>query len=83
LSVKKELKKLSKSELVRLLLEERKMRQDLEERLIKIEHYLKSFDNPHTPSSKKRKNNTKKIKMMKMRINFVFQVSLKVVMEVE
>ena len=60
MSVKKELKKLSKSELVRLLLEERKMRQDLEERLIKIEHYLKSFDNPHTPSSKKRKNNTKK-----------------------
>ncbi|MCG2719927.1 MAG: IS66 family transposase [Nanoarchaeota archaeon] len=60
MSVKKELKKLSKSELVRLLLKERKMRQDLEERLIKIEHYLKAFDNPHTPSSKKRKNNTKK-----------------------
>jgi len=82
LSVKKELKKLSKSELVRLLLKERKMRQDLEERLIKIEHYLKAFDNPHTPSSKKRKNNTKKIKIMK-RINLVFQVSLRVAMVVE
>lgn len=33
---------------------------ELEERLEKVEHYLKSFDNPHTPSSKQRKKNTEK-----------------------
>jgi len=32
---------------------------ELEERLEKIEHYLKAFDNAHTPSSKKLKKNTK------------------------
>jgi transposase len=53
LSSKKELLKLSKRELIRLYLE-------LEERLEKIEHYLKAFDNAHTPSSKQLKNNTKK-----------------------
>lgn len=50
---KKELRKLSKSELIRRYIE-------LEERLEKIERYLKAFDNPHTPSSKQNKNNNKK-----------------------
>lgn len=53
MSKKKELLRLSKRELIRRYLE-------LEERLEKVEHYLKSFDNPHTPSSKQRKKNTEK-----------------------
>jgi len=53
MSRKQELRKLSKNELIRRQIE-------LEERLEKIEHYLKAFDNPHTPSSKQNKNNTKK-----------------------
>lgn len=52
LSSKKELLKLSKRELIRRYLK-------LEERLEKIEHYLKAFDNAHTPSSKQLKKNTK------------------------
>jgi len=32
----------------------------MEERLEKVEHYLKAFDNAHTPSSKQLKKNTKK-----------------------
>ena len=48
---KKELRKLSKNELIKIIL-------DFQERLEKVEQYLKSFDNPHTPSSKKHKNNT-------------------------
>ena len=52
MSSKKELLKLSKRELIRRYLK-------LEERLEKIEHYLKAFDNPHTPSSKQLKTNTK------------------------
>lgn len=53
LSRKKELRKLSKGQLIDIIL-------NLEERLEKIESLLKQFDNPHTPSSKKRKKNTKK-----------------------
>ena len=53
MSSKKELLKLSKRELIRRYIE-------LEERLEKIEHCLKAFDNPHTPSSKQLKSNTKK-----------------------
>jgi len=53
LSAKKDLRKFSKNELISIILE-------LREKLEKIEHYLKAFDNPHTPSSKKRKNNTKR-----------------------
>ncbi len=52
MSSKKELLKLSKRELIRRYLK-------LEERLEKIEHYLKAFDNAHTPSSKQLKKNTK------------------------
>lgn len=43
-----------------MLLDEREVRQELEERLKKVEHYLKAFDNPNTPSSKTQKKNTKK-----------------------
>ena len=50
--VKKELRQLSKNQLIEIIL-------NLEERLEKIEHYLKAFDNPHTPSSKQLKKNTK------------------------
>lgn len=60
LSVKKELRKFSKSELIHMLLEEREARQSLEKRLRKIEAHLRSFDNPHTPPSKKQKENTKR-----------------------
>lgn len=52
MSRKKELRQLSKSQLIEIIL-------DQEERLEKIEHYLKAFDNPHTPSSKQLKKNTK------------------------
>src|SRR3989338_939416 len=57
---KKTLKSLSKSELVRLLLAERECRLALEKKVDDLERYIKSFDNPHTPSSKKRKKNTEK-----------------------
>jgi transposase len=49
---KKELRKLSKNELIDIILKQ-------EERLKKIEGYIKAFDNPHTPSSKQNKSNTK------------------------
>jgi transposase len=49
---KKELRKLSKNELINIIFK-------LEERLKKIEGYIKAFDNPHTPSSKQNKKNTK------------------------
>ena len=45
---KKELRKLSKNELIHIILNQ-------EERLQKVERLLKAFDNPHTPSSKKQK----------------------------
>lgn len=52
---KKELRKLSKNQLIELLFEERQKRELLENRLNEIESKLKAFDNPHTPSSKKNK----------------------------
>lgn len=56
---KQELRKLSKNELIKLLLSEREARLELEKRLEKFEHLLQAFDNPHTPSSKVRsKKNT-------------------------
>jgi transposase len=53
LSEKKELRKLSKNQLIEEIL-------NLRERLSKVEHYLKAFDNAHTPSSKQLKKNTQK-----------------------
>lgn len=50
---KKELRQLSKNELVRIIL-------DQEERISSLEQYLQSFDNPHTPSSKQHKKNTER-----------------------
>lgn len=56
---KQELRKLSKNELIKLLLAEQEARLKLEKRLTDFEHLLKAFDNPHTPSSKVRsKKNT-------------------------
>ncbi|MFH1316862.1 MAG: IS66 family transposase [Candidatus Woesearchaeota archaeon] len=52
MSERKDLRKLSKNQLIDLIL-------DLRERLSKVEHYLKAFDNVHTPSSKQLKKNTK------------------------
>jgi transposase len=52
LSRKKELRKFSKSQLIDIIL-------NLEERINKIENYIKAFDNPHTPSSRQIKKNTK------------------------
>jgi hypothetical protein len=52
LSRKKELRKYSKSQLIDIII-------SLEEKIEKIEHYLKAFDNAHTPSSKQLKKNTK------------------------
>jgi len=45
---KKELRQLSKNQLIEIIF-------DFKERLEKIEQVLKAFDNPHTPSSKKQK----------------------------
>jgi transposase len=59
LSERKKLRQLSKNELIDLFFDERKAREELESRLQKVEHYLKAFDNAHTPSSKKKKKNTK------------------------
>jgi len=59
LSERKELRKLSKNQLIDIIFEERKAHHELESRLKKVEHYLKAFDNVHTPSSKQLKKNTK------------------------
>lgn len=59
LSEKKDLRKLSKNQLIDIIFEERELRLKLEERLKKIEALLKAFDNAHTPSSKQLKNNAK------------------------
>ena len=67
MSRKKELRKLSKNELIDLLLKEEEARQELEKRVDKLEHYLKAFDNPHTPSSKQLKKNTEESKENKPR----------------
>lgn len=51
---KKELRKLSKGELIEIIF-------SLSEKIDKFEHLLKAFDNPHTPSSKVRsKKNTER-----------------------
>ncbi len=50
---KKELRQLSKNELIKIILSQ-------EERITRLEHYLKTFDNAHTPSSKKIKRNVEK-----------------------
>lgn len=52
MSRKKELRQFSKNQLIEIIL-------SLEEKINKVEHYLKAFDNAHTPSSKQLKNNTK------------------------
>lgn len=52
---KKELKQLSKGQLIEIILL-------YEERLTELERLLKSFDNAHTPSSKKHKKNTQGMK---------------------
>lgn len=59
---KKELRKLSKNELIDMIFSRDKKISELEERLKKVEHYLKAFDNPHTPSSKRFKKNAKEDK---------------------
>ena len=50
---RKELRKLSKNQLIDIIF-------DFKDRLEKVEQMLRAFDNPHTPSSKKRKKNTEK-----------------------
>jgi len=66
---KKELRKLSKRELLLLITEQQEQRiqfleeenRILKEKLAKLEQLLKAFDNPHTPSSKVRsKKNTER-----------------------
>ena len=57
---KKELRKLSKNQLIEVILSQ-------EERITKLESYLKAFDNAHTPSSKQRKKNIEKKKENKPR----------------
>ncbi len=59
MSERKELRKLSKNKLIDIILEGREARQELESRLKKVEQILKAFDNPHTPSSKQLKKNTR------------------------
>ena len=55
---KKELRQLSKNQLIELLLCEQEARLQLEKRVKELEHHLLAFDNAHTPSSKQRKKNT-------------------------
>ena len=59
MSRRKELRQLSKGELINQIFSRDEKINSLESRLKKIEHYLKAFDNPHTPSSKQLKKNTK------------------------
>ena len=60
MSAKKELRKLSKNELVGIILSQKEKIDELEDRVKKAEAILRQWDNPHTPSSKKRKKNTKR-----------------------
>lgn len=55
---KKQLRQLSKNQLIELLFAERDARIKLEQRLEELERSLKAFDNAHTPSSKRMKRNT-------------------------
>jgi len=59
LSRKKELRQLSKNQLIDMIISRDEKIESLEARLQKVEQYLKAFDNPHTPSSKQIKKNTK------------------------
>ena len=60
MSAKKELRGYSKAELINIILEERQLRQELEERLKEIEAMLSQYNNANTPSSQQRfKENTK------------------------
>lgn len=59
MSERKELRRLSKNQLIDLLYVEREARLKNEERLQKLEQLFKQFDNAHTPSSKKRKKSDK------------------------
>ena len=52
---KKELRKLSKAQLIEIIFSERRARIELEKRLNEIEKFIKAFDNAHTPSSRKDK----------------------------
>ena len=59
---KKELRQLSKRELIKIILQQQDMISqipNLVKRIEELENYIKAFDNPHTPSSKQRsKKNT-------------------------
>lgn len=56
---KKELRQLSKSELIKIILHQQNLISEHEDRIKKLESFLMAFDNAHTPSSKKRsKENT-------------------------
>ncbi|MEK6949666.1 MAG: IS66 family transposase [Nanoarchaeota archaeon] len=56
---KKELRQLSKRELIDIILQQQDVISQLAKRIEELERYIKVFDNPHTPSSKKRsKENT-------------------------
>lgn len=56
---KKELRQLSKKQLIEIILQQQDAISHLMKRIEELEKYIKAFDNPHTPSSKKRsKENT-------------------------
>lgn len=57
---KKELRQLSKSQLIVIIQSQQEIIDNHDKRIKELEHLLKSFDNPHTQSSKKRKKNTEK-----------------------
>lgn len=58
---KKELRALSKNELISIILHQQEQISQLAERIERLEQYIRAFDNPHTPSSKMRsKKNTER-----------------------
>lgn len=57
---RKELRKLSKNQLIDIIIELHEKYYEILEKFEKLEQYVKCFDNPHTPSSKKQKKNTEK-----------------------
>lgn len=58
---KQELKQFGKRELVRIILHQQEVISELKKQIVELQHYLKAFDNAHTPSSKKRsKENTER-----------------------
>lgn len=60
MSLKKELRKYSKSKLINLLIQEIQARERLEKQVKEIQAMLNQYDNPNTPSSQERfKENTK------------------------